>query len=210
MLVRHRITIWKSVVFRKSTQTNTEDQLLGFIRNAGYLSPTLLQKTVLPLTLLRRDMVIEAGSGEGRTGLFLISLLMQTEGSGKGITNLIVTTSADEVNKILRQYRRFSARLTRRPRIVGLGTDENVEQELKILSGNPDIAAGTSERIIDHLRRKNITLQYVRNVILVFPESPEPEGFQKMCCIYIRNFRAGAKPKRTAPALTRYRFWELF
>ena len=164
---------------QKSTQANIEDQLLGFIKNAGYKSPTLLQKNVLPLTLLRRDIVVEAVTGEGRTGLFLISLLLQTEVRGKGITDLIVTDSAAEVHKVLRQFRRFSARLHGRPHIVGLGTNANIERERRILSGNPDIAAGTSARIIDHLRRKNITLQNVRNVVLVIPENPERAGYGK-------------------------------
>ena len=166
-------------MFPKSSHADTEEQLLGFIRNAGYRTPTLLQKTVLPATLLQRDLVVEAGPGEGRTGLFLISLLMQTGVSGEGTTGLIVTASADEVHKVLRQYRRFSARRLGRPHIVGLGIDDNQDQELKVLSGNPDIVAGTSERIIDHLRRKNIVLDGVRNVILVYPEGSVRAGFHK-------------------------------
>jgi ATP-dependent RNA helicase DeaD len=166
-------------MLQKSSQASTEDKLLGFIRNAGYKSPTLLQKTVLPLTLQGRDIVVEARSGEGRTGLFLISLLLQTEVRGEEITNLIVAPSADEIHKILRQFRRFSAKLHKRPHIVGLGINENVEREHRILSGNPDIVAGTSARIIDHLRRKNITLQNVRKVILIIPDNPEQLGYNK-------------------------------
>jgi superfamily II DNA/RNA helicase len=166
-------------MLQKMSQASTEDKLLGFIRNAGYKSPTLLQKTVLPLTLQGRDIVVEAGSGEGRTGLFLISLLLQTEVRGEGITNLIVAPSNEEIHKILRQFRKFSAKLHKRPHIVGLGINENIEREHRILSGHPDIVAGTSARIIDHLRRKNIALQNVKKVILIIPDNPEQLGYNK-------------------------------
>lgn len=166
-------------MFQKSSQENVEDKLLGFIKNAGYRIPTLLQKTVLPLTLQERDIVVEAGPGEGRTGLFLISLLVQKETCGNGTTTLILTASANEVHKVIRQFRRFSARLRGRPRFVGVGTTDNFERELRVLSESPDVLAGTSERIIDHLRRQNVTLENVRKVILVIPENPERTGFFK-------------------------------
>ena len=163
----------------KSTQAEVDEQLLGFVRNAGYKSPTLLQKNVLPHTLQGRDIVVEAGPGEGRTGLLIVSLLMQTARSAGGLRGLILTASADEVFKVIRQYRKFAAQFHGRPHIIGLGTDDNLDREIHLLSRKPDIVAGTSERIIDHLRRENITLDNVESVVLIVPEDPELAGFEK-------------------------------
>jgi ATP-dependent RNA helicase DeaD len=166
-------------VSQKSTQENLQDRLAGYIRNAGFRSPTVLQENVLALTLQDRDIVVEAGPGEGRTGLFIISLLMQTSGGAEGVTSLIVTAVADEVYKVMRQYRRFTARLHGRPYLVGLGTDEYIERELRLLSRKPDIVVGTSGRIIDHVRRESVSLANIKRVVLVMPENPGKTGFDK-------------------------------
>ena len=163
----------------KFTQAEVDEKLLGFVRNAGYRSPTLLQKNVLPHTLQGRDIVVEAEPGEGRTGLLIVSLLMQIERSAGGLRGLILTASADEVFKVIRQYRKFAARFHGRPHIIGLGTDDNLNREIHLLSRKPDIVAGTSERIIDHLRRENITVDNVESVVLIVPEDPELAGFEK-------------------------------
>ncbi len=166
-------------MFPKSTQSDLDERLIGFIKNAGYKKPTLLQQSVLPQTLLGRDIAIEAGPGEGRTGLLIISLLIQLAGHGDGLRSLVIVSDDSEVYKVMRQYRRFSARFHGRPHIAGLGTDENVAKETKLLARNPDIAVGTSQRIIDHLRRESISLQNVQFVALIVPEKGELEGFEK-------------------------------
>ncbi|MBN1685863.1 MAG: DbpA RNA binding domain-containing protein [Spirochaetales bacterium] len=167
-------------MLQKSAETDVEKPLLDFVKNAGYKDPTPLQKKALSYTLQGRDIVIEAGPGKGRTGLLIVSLLMQIERSAQAPQGLILTASADEVFKVMRQYRKFSARYHGRPHIVGLGIDDNVEREIYLLSRKPDIVAGTSERIIDHIRRQNITLDKVKHVTLIMPEDPPHQaGFDK-------------------------------
>ena len=166
-------------MFQKSTQNDLDERLQSFIKSAGYKTPTPLQQTVLPHTLQGRDIVVEAGPGVGRTGLFIISLLLQIERRADGLQGLIISPNISEVFKVLRQYRRFSARLHGRPHIIGLGTDENVDKEIRLLSRHPDIVVGTSERIIDHLRRESIQLHDVTNVILIISENSKFDGYNK-------------------------------
>ena len=166
-------------MFQKSTQSDTEQQLKGYIHSAGYKYPTLLQKTVLPLTMQGRDLVVESGPGEGRTGLFIISLLMHIESGTSGLRSLILTSSESEVHKVMRQFRRFSAKSLDKPHIVGLGTEENIHKESRLLARRPGIVVGTTERLIDHIRRENLSLTDVRQVVLVPPDDMEITGFDK-------------------------------
>ena len=166
-------------MFLKSTHLDTEQQLGRFIRNAGYKRPTPLQSAVLPLTTQGRDIIVEAGPGEGRTGLFIISLLMAIETDAPGVQSLVLTSAESEVQKVIRQFRRFSARTHDKPYIAGLGTGETTGKELQLLARRPGIVVGTTERLIDHIRRENISLAHVRQVVLVPPEDVETTGFDR-------------------------------
>ena len=166
-------------MFQKSTQLDTEQQLERFLRNAGYKSPTPLQSTVLPLAAQGRDLIVEAGPGEGRTGLFIMSLLMGIAPGATGVQSLILTSSENEVHKVIRQFRRFSAKIHDKPHIAGLGTEENIRKELRLLARRPGIVVGTTERLIDHIRRENISLADVRQVVLVPPDDLETTGFDR-------------------------------
>ena len=167
------------IVIQKSSE-KIHEQLKGFITNAGYKNPTRLQSRVLPLTLQDKDIIVEAGQGEGRTGLFLISLLMRIDTVGEGIKALILTASHGEVKKIIRQYSKFAPRANGTPRLVGLlGTGDSIGKERELLARNPDIVAGTAARIIDHIRRENLPLAEVRNTVVVLPKDPEAAGFDK-------------------------------
>jgi hypothetical protein len=166
-------------VFQKTDQSNKEELLLNYIRHAGYKRATTLQKKGLPHIMTGRDVIFETAAGNGRTGLFLISILIQMNRGTDGIKALILTQDSIEVGKIVRQYKRFAARTHDKPIIAGLGTDENIRKELRLLANSPDIVVGTTERIIDHIRRENIRLEGVQSVTLVAPEAIDTAGFDK-------------------------------
>ena len=166
-------------MFQKTATSVTEEQIQKYIKHAGFKNPTLLQQKVIPLALQGRDMVVETQKGDGRIGAFLVSLLLKLKRDKKGIKAIILTADKPEVMNTYRQYRRFSVRSNDRPVLTELGCEDNIRKELKHLSRKPDIIVGTAERIIDHLRRDNITLNQVQHAIIVTPEQTEHSAFNR-------------------------------
>jgi hypothetical protein len=168
-----------SIVFPKDNHSSLNEHVSIYLRNAGYKTLTLLQEKIIPLSLQGRDLVVETGKGEGRTGALLLPLLMQLQRDSSGIKAIILTNSSHEVTKVARQYKRFSGHTHRHALLSALGCEDNIKKDLRLLSSKPDIAVATSERLIDHIRRNNISLQNVRYSILDINEENESSGFYK-------------------------------
>ncbi len=177
---RVRLATWESAVFQKSSQGETDDSLLRFIRNAGYKRPTLLQSKVVPLSVQGKDILVETGNADGKTGAYLISLLMQYEESDEPETrSLIITYSETQLQKISRQYKRLSSKMANKPTFASIGGEENIKKELRVLRRTPTIIAGTASRIIDHLRRGNLSLENATTAVVDVPDDIHERGFDQ-------------------------------
>ena len=103
--------------------------LSAFLQNAGYQTLTPLQEKIIPLILSGADLLVETYGARGRTGAFLIPLLLQDD--SKQSKSLIVASSPSEVRKIERQFQRFAGSSSKSISIAALGYDTNIKRELK-------------------------------------------------------------------------------
>lgn len=164
----------------KSSQNETERLVSRFVRHAGYTGPTPLQSAVVPLISQGRDHVIESVHGDGKRGAILMSLLVALKKTrGSDTRAIILTGSTDEVHALQQQYRRLVPRTGSYPSVTVIGRESSARKELRVLKRHSDILLGTPERVIDHLRRDNLSLAKVEYVMLDVPEDLEAQGFDK-------------------------------
>ncbi len=180
MVNRSRNNHQDSTVSPKTNRGDAAETVDRIVRHAGYKRPTALQSAVVPLFDQGKDLLIEARSGEGKTGAMLIPLLISLDGRTEaGTKALILTDSAEQVAKIQRQYKRFASRLSHRPTLVAVGKEAGPHRELRSLRKRGDILVGTTERVIDHLRRNNLTLEGVDYSVLDVPRDINKSGYDK-------------------------------
>ena len=163
------------------TDNDETDRVLNrFVRHAGFVRPTPLQSTIVPLALQGRDLLVEAEHGDGKTGAMIIPLLtLLRDRHEHTIKALILTGSKKKIASILHQFKRFAPRSGRRPSIAAVGHEENVPKELHTSKKQTDILVGTPDRIIDHIRRNNVQLSNVEYAILDVPDDVDEQGFDK-------------------------------
>ena len=177
----------------KSSQDDTERQVLRVLRHAGYKRTTPLQKAAIPLALLGKDLVVEAEAGAGKTAAMLVPLLLQLHKRSSSVTRAVVLTdSSDQVSKLSWLYKRFASKSPHRPSFVAVGLEDNVRKELKSIRKHTDIVVGTTKRIIDHLRRDNLDLTDVEYVTLDVPDDLSTGGFDKNV-LYINSKLSGKR-----------------
>ncbi len=170
-------------MFQKTSQAQSQAQIDEevrlLIKNAGYSNPTPLQKTVIPTIIQGKDLIIETQDGEGRTAAFVLPLIIQHQGSQPGLKAIVISPTPEGVKKIERQFKLFLSKNRDALSVTPLGYDENAKSEYRALSREPDIIIGTTERIIDHIRRDNVNMDLIQTLVIDAPIAEERGEFDK-------------------------------
>jgi len=159
------------------------EQLEKLMRSAGYHAFTPMQSTLLPPLLSRKDIIAETGSAQGKSfTLAAAALLPLIDPRKKRIPPkaLILLPSKEEVL----QYQGLFQRLTRdipedKVHVSCLGIKETPRNEKKSLKKQPDILCATPDRLIDHIRRDNLSLNGIRHLYVDFPNDEDTQGFER-------------------------------
>ena len=131
-----------------------DEHLLKGIAESGYGELTPLQdKMVLPL-LERKNLIIQASSGAGKTAGYLIPLLHTMSGR-VGPRVMVITPTRDLAVQVYNEVRRLS-RYMEGVRSVLLDPGSSIKQQARRLEDYPEIVIGTPGRILDHMRRENL------------------------------------------------------
>lgn len=165
-------------MFHKTSASDGLGELKPYLKKAGYSRFTELQKMIIPPFLQGKDLLVVSRDNRGKTGSFLMPLLHRISAKDRALRALIVTHSTETTMKIRHHLGQF-LESPRRLRSVTLSPDASPHKELKALSHHPALIIGTSERIIDHLRRENLNLDQVDTVIVEPLGTPLDSGFKQ-------------------------------
>jgi ATP-dependent RNA helicase DeaD len=157
----------------------TQDEILTVFRKAGFSSLTPFQDKVIPLVLRGKDLAVESTSGSGRTVGFMLPLVLGLRGAGLAPRAVILASDAREVAKMMRAYTRFSRIVRDAPVFVPLGEIEDARREQRRIEKGATIVAGTSDRVIDHIRRGGLGFKDLQILIVEEPEGAARADFVK-------------------------------
>jgi hypothetical protein len=157
-----------------------DDALMNFGRDArttaartmlGGTSEPLAEKA-LPLLARGRDVVVLARLGDSQLPAVVAPILAALPKSGKGPYALFLSADKElfaSAHKALQSLR------GPRPVIcVALSEEKAVRKEAKDLADRPDVVVSTPARLIDHIRRHQVSLTGVRCAVIL--ETPTESG----------------------------------
>jgi ATP-dependent RNA helicase DeaD len=147
----------------------SHDEVLQAFRRAGYASLTPLQQGLVPLLLKGRDAVAEVPEGSGTSTAIAALLVLALRGAGPALRVLIVLPDVESVGKVARAFARFSRTVRDAPAFVPLGEIEDARREQRRLEREATVIAGTSGRVIDHIRRGSLSFSSLETVIVREP-----------------------------------------
>lgn len=139
------------------------ERLVEALEGIGFLSPTPIQAAVIPPALSGRDVIGLAETGSGKTAAFSLPLLERTEPSGR-CTGLVVCPTRE----IALQTMRFLDGLAgiKGLRVACLIGGVKLPPQTEKLRQGVDLVVATPGRLLDHQRRRNISLDAVRILVL--------------------------------------------
>ncbi len=156
-----------------------KEKVESLLSSAGFHEATPLQEEYVPAVLQGKDLIVESISGEGKTVAQLIPFVLQSKTRKKGPTSLILVDTVEAAQKYEREFSRFSAAKTKTKQPAVLGKESQAKHELRTLSKRPGLIVGTTERIIDHIRRNNLRLENLGSVVINVPENGEHLEFAR-------------------------------
>ncbi|MFN7941816.1 MAG: DEAD/DEAH box helicase [Thermoanaerobaculia bacterium] len=137
--------------------------LLLAVRELGWVHPTPIQAAIIPPAITGRDVVGLAETGSGKTAAFAIPMVERLE-HGQGIRGLILSPTREITlqTKAFLDYFGAPKRLRAASIIGGL----NIRHQMDELHKGMDIVVATPGRLLDHVERRTIRLDGVRELVL--------------------------------------------
>lgn len=171
-------------MLRNRYKYGTDNEAAGLLRSAGFSALTPLQRKTIPLILKGKDLVIQTRTGEGKTAAYLAAILVRHNHAPAPVRKppvgprfLVVTDTAESTVRILRQLGNLTRRTRRSISVLALGAEGTQRQEASGLSGEIELVIGSAERIIDHLRRGNLSLTGTELFVIDNAGAEHPDRF---------------------------------
>jgi len=145
----------------------TLDQLPGKLQEAaaraGWTSLVQVQARAIPYMLAGRNMMIQARTGSGKTGAFLLPMLERLDPARQTCLALILVPTRELARQVWQEAERICGDSGLRTVAVygGVGYGAQIEA----LKKGAHIVIGTPGRVLDHLLRRTLMLDQLKMVI---------------------------------------------
>ncbi len=144
--------------------------ILRAVAEAGYDSPTLVQEKTIPFVLAKKDVIVSAQTGTGKTAAFALPILQllfdkqDASKKGKKIRALIVSPTRELAIQIAENFNKYSTYTNLRTTVVFGGA--SIEPQIDVLKKGVDILIATPGRLLDLHKQDSINLDYVETLVL--------------------------------------------
>ena len=165
--------------FDESVETFDElglkSDLLRGIYGYGFEKPSIIQqKAILPI-IKGRDVIAQAQSGTGKTAAFAIGTLQLIEQENAELQCLVLSPTRELANQTSIVYQFLGEYLNIKITLLIGGL--KVGGDINKLKENPQIIVGSPGRVLDLIRRKRISLSYLKSFVLDEADEMLSKGF---------------------------------
>jgi ATP-dependent RNA helicase DeaD len=163
------------------------DDFCQALTEMGIVTPTSIQTQAIPFLLEKNsDLIAQAQTGTGKTAAFGLPLLTKIDPSIARIQGLVIAPTRELVKQIGKQlfrYTKYSAKVF----VEVLAGGDKIDRQVIALQRPTHIIVVTPGRLIDLLKRKALTLEHVRHLILDEADEMLSMGFRKELQVILRQ-----------------------
>jgi ATP-dependent RNA helicase DeaD len=137
------------------------------IRDLGYERPTIVQAEVIEASLAAKDLVVQSKTGSGKTSAFGIPVVERIE-AGAAEPHLphalILAPTRELASQVAKELTALGEQKGLKIHAIYGGV--SIGRQAKALEEGVDIVVGTPGRLLDHIRRKNLSMDGIRMIVL--------------------------------------------
>ena len=137
------------------------------LKKINFVKPTEVQEKVIPVLMARKNAVVQAVTGSGKTHAFLIPVMNEIDENLQFPQAILTTPSrelAQQLYQVARQLRDAAGLNITIAHLAG-GSDRERQVD-KISAHKPQIVVATPGRLHDFVEKKILPLDYVKNFVI--------------------------------------------
>ena len=144
--------------------------IIRAIAAMDYERPTLVQEKAIPLILDKKDLIVSAQTGTGKTAAFALPILQllfdrqDAPKKGKKIRALVVSPTRELAIQIEENFKSYAQFTNLRTALVFGGT--SIEPQKELLEKGADILIATPGRLLDLHKQELVNLDFVETFVL--------------------------------------------
>ncbi|QCI16614.1 DEAD/DEAH family ATP-dependent RNA helicase [Buchnera aphidicola (Aphis craccivora)] len=131
----------------------------------GYVKPSPIQASCIPLLLQGKDVLGMAQTGSGKTAAFSLPLLHNLKINLKAPQILVLAPTRELAVQVAEAFSMFSKYIVG-VHVLPLYGGQRYELQLRALKQGPQIVVGTPGRLLDHLKRGTLNLSNLHALVL--------------------------------------------
>lgn len=141
-----------------------EKHYLERLKELGFAEPTPVQAGAIPPMLAGKDVVVQSGTGTGKTLAYLLPILQQADPAAKNLQAVILSPTRELCMQILQEIGKLAAGtgLEAQALIGGAAISRQIDK-LKL---HPQIVVGTPGRILELIKLKKLSMHFVRTIVV--------------------------------------------
>ena len=138
--------------------------ILSAIEEAGYTTPTPIQRDAIPLAMNGRDLMGLAQTGTGKTAAFTLPIIDRLIDGPRRTRALILTPTRELCVQVEESFRKYAKNAD--IAVVAVYGGVPLDPQEKKLRAGVDVVVATPGRLIDHLERQNVVFDDLEVLVL--------------------------------------------
>ena len=147
------------------TELGLPEALLQSVNDQGYERPSPIQAEAIPPLLEGRDLLGQAQTGTGKTAAFALPLLAKIDSSSKAPQLLILAPTRELAIQVAEACQQYAKHL-KGVNVLPIYGGQSYTIQLKQLNRGAQVIVGTPGRVMDHMRRKTLSLDKLNALVL--------------------------------------------
>ncbi|MDD3407126.1 MAG: DEAD/DEAH box helicase [Methanomicrobium sp.] len=164
--------------FLKFSELNISTEILKAIEDMGFEEPTPIQQLSIPLMMAGRDIIGQAQTGTGKTAAFAIPVIEKIDARKSHVQAIILSPTRELTIQIAEEFNRL-LKYRDDIRVLPIYGGQPIERQISMLNRGVQIIVGTPGRVMDHLKRRTLSLSMVEIIVLDEADQMLDMGFKE-------------------------------
>lgn len=154
-----------------------DERIVRAVREMGFEKLTPIQVQAIPYLLDGEDIIGQAQTGTGKTAAFAIPALQKIDPDLRKLQTIILCPTRELAMQAAEEIRNI-AKYMHGIKVLPVYGGQDISKQIRGLK-DVQIVVGTPGRVMDHMRRRTIKLDYVNMVVLDEADEMLDMGFRE-------------------------------